>query len=154
MPRRATKPMEDVILDDPGHEGGLRALASLYEEQARFNEAAGMWKRLGTRRGEDTSKREHHLLVAASQSALARDDLESAKILLKAAQKLAETPHFYAAAAELAAARKNFRGTKERLRQALLADPALVPHLLPGLIAAEVWIALVTTGPAVPEPGV
>jgi lipopolysaccharide biosynthesis regulator YciM len=141
MPRRATKAMEDVILDEPGHEGALRALASLYEEQARFNEAAGMWKRLGTRRGEDTSKREHHLLVAASQAALARDDLESAKILLKAAQKLAETPHFFAAAAELAAARKNFRGTKERLRQALLADPALVPHLLPGLIAAEEGIA-------------
>jgi lipopolysaccharide biosynthesis regulator YciM len=137
MPRRATKAMEEVLLDEPGHEGALRALASLYEEQARFNEAAGLWKRLGTRRGEDTSKREHHLLVAAAQAACARDDLESAKLLLKSAQKLAETPHFYAAAAELAAARKNFRGTKERLRQALLADPALVPHLLPGLIAAE-----------------
>ncbi|MEP6864732.1 MAG: hypothetical protein ABJE66_29200 [Deltaproteobacteria bacterium] len=137
MPRRATRAMEEVLLDEPGHEGALRALASLYEEQARFNEAAGLWKRLGVRRGEDTSKREHHLLVAAAQAALARDDVESAKHLLKAAQKLAETPHFYAAAAELAAARKNFRGTKERLRQALLADPALAPHLLPGLIAAE-----------------
>lgn len=137
MPRRATKAMEEVLLDEPGHEGALRALASLYEEQARFNEAAGLWKRLGTRRGEDTSLREHHLLVAASQSALARDDLESAKLLLKSAQKLAETPHFYAAAAELAAARKNFRGTKERLRQALLSDPGLAPHLLPGMIAAE-----------------
>jgi len=137
MPRRATKAMEEVLLDEPGHEGALRALASLYEEQARFNEAAGLWKRLGTRRGEDTSKREHHLLVAAAQAALARDDVESAKHLLKSAQKLAETPHFFAAAAELAAARKNYRGTKERLRQALLADPALAPHLLPGLIAAE-----------------
>jgi len=137
MPRRATKAMEEVLLDEPGHEGALRALASLYEEQARFNEAAGLWKRLGTRRGEDTSMREHHLLVAAAQAALARDDVESAKLLLKSAQKLAETPHFYAAAAELAAARKNFRGTKERLRQALLADPALAPHLLPGMIAAE-----------------
>jgi len=137
MPRRATKAMEEVLLDEPGHEGALRALASLYEEQARFNEAAGLWKRLGTRRGEDTSRREHHLLVAAGQAALARDDIESAKHLLKSAQKLAETPHFFAAAAELAAARKNYRGTKERLRQALLADPALAPHLLPGLIAAE-----------------
>jgi len=141
MPRRATKAMEEVLLDEPGHEGALRALASLYEEQARFNEAAGLWKRLGARRGEDTSRREHHLLVAAGQAALARDDIESAKHLLKAAQKLAETPHFFAAAAELAAARKNFRGTKERLRQALLADPALAPHLLPGLIAAEEGLA-------------
>jgi len=137
MPRRATKAMEEVLLDEPGHEGALRALASLYEEQARFNEAAGLWQRLGKRRGEDTSRREHHLLVAAAQAALAREDLASAKHLLKAAQKLGETAHFYAAAAELAANRKNFRGTKERLRQALLADPALAPHLLPGMIAAE-----------------
>jgi hypothetical protein len=71
--------------------------------------------------------------------------------LLKSAQKLAETPHFYAAAAELAAARKNFRGTKERLRQALLADPALAPHLLPGLIAAEEGIGEGMDGGAKPK---
>lgn len=137
MPRRATKAMEEVLLEDPGHEGGLRALASLYEEQARFNEAAGLWQRLGRRRSEDTSMREHHLLVAAAQSAMGRDDLESAKHLLKSAQKLHQTAHFFAAAAELAAARDNHRGAKERLKQALLADPALAPHLLPGLVAAE-----------------
>jgi lipopolysaccharide biosynthesis regulator YciM len=137
MPRRATKAMEEVLLEDPGHEGALRALAALYEEQARFYEAAGLWQRLGKRRGEDLSAREHHLLVAAAQAALARDDQESAKHQLKAAQKLGETGHWYAAAAELAAARGNHKGAKERLRQALIADPALAPHLLPGLIAAE-----------------
>jgi lipopolysaccharide biosynthesis regulator YciM len=137
MPRRATKAMEDVLLTDPGHEGALRALAALYEEQARFNEAAGLWQRLGKRRGEDLSSREHHLLVAAAQAALGRDDQESAKQQLKAAQKLRESAHWFAAAAELAAARGNHRGAKERLRQALIADPALAPHLLPGLIAAE-----------------
>jgi len=137
MPRRATRAMEEVLLEDPGHEGGLRALAALYEEQARFNEAAGLWQRLGRRRNEDLSAREHHLLVAAAQAALARDDLESAKHLLKQAQKLEESAHFFAAAAELAAARGNHSGAKERLKQALLADPALAPHLLPGLIAAE-----------------
>jgi lipopolysaccharide biosynthesis regulator YciM len=137
MPRRATKAMEEVLLEDPGHEGGLRALASLYEEQARFNEAAGLWQRLGRRRNEDTTTREHHLLVAAGQAALARDDLESAKHLLKQAQKQQDSAHFFAAAAELAAARGNPRGAKDRLKQALIADPALAPHLLPGLIAAE-----------------
>ncbi len=137
MPRRATKAMEEVLLEDPGHEGALRALASLYEEQARFNEAAGLWQRLGRRRNEDTTVREHHLLVAAGQAALARDDLESAKHLLKQAQKQQDSAHFFAAAAELAAARDNHRGAKERLKQALIADPALAPHLLPGLIAAE-----------------
>jgi len=137
MPRRATKAMEEVLLEDPGHEGALRALAALYEEQARFNEAAGLWQRLGRRTSSDTSKREHHLLVAAAQTALGRDDMESAKQLLKAAQKHDESAHFFSAAAELAAARDNHRGAKERLKQALLADPALAPHLLPGLIAAE-----------------
>jgi lipopolysaccharide biosynthesis regulator YciM len=137
MPRRATKAMEEVLLEEPGHEGALRALASLYEEQARFHEAAGMWERLGRRRNEDMSSREHHLLVAAAQAALGRDDPESAKQLLKGAQKHGESAHFFAAAAELAAARGNHRGAKERLRQALLAEPALAPHVLPGLIAAE-----------------
>jgi lipopolysaccharide biosynthesis regulator YciM len=146
MPRRATRAMEEVLLEDPSHEGALRLLAALYEEQARFNEAAGMWQRLGRRRGEDHSDREHHLLVAAAQAALARDDLDSAKQLLKAAQKHDESAHFYAAAAELAAARGNHRGAKDRLKQALIADPGLAPHLLPGLIAAEQGL----TGPGEP----
>ena len=137
MPRRATRAMEEVLLEDPAHEGALRVLAALYEEQARFNESAGLWQRLGRRRSEDLSMREHHLLVAAAQAALGRDDLESAKHLLKQAQKLHETAHFFAAAAELAAARGNHAGAKERIKQALVADPALAPHLLPGLIAAE-----------------
>jgi lipopolysaccharide biosynthesis regulator YciM len=141
MPRRATRAMEEVLLEDPSHEGALRVLAALYEEQARFNEAAGLWQRLGRRRGEDHSHREHHLLVAAAQAALGRDDLDSAKQLLKAAQKHEESPHFYAAAAELAAARGNHRSAKERLKQALVADPGLAPHLLPGLIAAEQGLA-------------
>lgn len=141
MPRRATRAMEEVLLEESAHEGALRALAALYEEQARFNEAANLWQRLGRRRNEDTSEREHHLLVAAAQAALGRDDLESAKNLLKAAQKQQESAHFFSAAAELAAARSNHRGAKERLRQALIADPALAPHLLPGLIAAEQGLA-------------
>jgi lipopolysaccharide biosynthesis regulator YciM len=141
MPRRATRAMEEVLLEEPSHEGALRALAALYEEQARFNEAAGLWARLGKRRNEDTTLREHHLLVAAAQAALARSDADSAKQLLKAAQRHHETAHFFAAAAELAAARGNHRGAKERLKQALVADPALAPHLLPGLIAAEQGLA-------------
>ncbi len=141
MPRRATRAMEEVILDEPGHEGALRMLAALYEEQARFNEAAELWQRLGKKRGEDTGHREHHLLVGAAQAALGRDDLDSAKQLLKAAQKHEESAHFFAAAAELAAARGNHRGAKERLKQALVADPGLAPHLLPGLIAAEQGLA-------------
>jgi len=145
MPRRATKAMEQVLLEEPVHEGALRVLAALYEEQARFNEAATLQHKLGKKREEDTSVREHHLLVAAAQSALGREDLDSAKQQLKAAQKLHETAHFFTAAAELAAARKNHRGAKERLKQALVTDPALVPHLLPGLIAAEEGIARATT---------
>ncbi|MDQ3296340.1 MAG: tetratricopeptide repeat protein, partial [Myxococcota bacterium] len=141
MPRRATGAMEKVLQEEPAHEGALRSLAALYEEQGRFNEAAEHWQRLGKRRKEDTSVREHHLLVAAAQSALARGDADSAKQLLKAAQRHVETAHFFSAAAELAAHRGNHRGAKERLKQALLADPSLAPHLLPGLIAAEQGLA-------------
>ncbi|HEX4417709.1 MAG TPA: hypothetical protein VH165_07410 [Kofleriaceae bacterium] len=141
MPRRATRAMEDVMLDDAGHEGAVRVLAALYEEQARFNEAAGLWQRIGRRRGEDTGHREHHLLVAAAQAAVGRDDLESAKELLKTAQKHETSAQFYAAAAELAAARGNHRGARERIKQALIAEPGLAPHLLPGLIAAEQGLA-------------
>src|SRR5689334_15682422 len=104
MPRRATRAMEEVILEETGHEGALRVLAALYEGQARFNEAAELWHRLGKKRGEDTGRREHHLLVGAAQAALGRDDLDSAKQLLKAAQKHEESAHFFAADAELAAA--------------------------------------------------
>lgn len=147
MPRRATRAMEEVLLEEPNHEGALRALAALYEEQARFNEAAGLWARLGKRRNEDTRHREHHLLVAAAQAALGREDLDSAKQLLKAAQKHEETAHFFSAAAELAAARGNHRVAKDRLKQALVADPALVPHLLPGLIAAEQGVAALEKSP-------
>ncbi|HEX3480932.1 MAG TPA: hypothetical protein VHT91_38210 [Kofleriaceae bacterium] len=141
MPRRATRAMEKVLAEEPAHEGALRALAGLYEEQARFHEAAEMWQRLGRRRGEDLSQREHHLLVAAAQTALGRGDLDSAGQLLKAAQKHAESAHLFTAAAELAATRGNHRGAKERLVQALTADPGLAPHLLPGLIAAEQALA-------------
>jgi len=141
MPRRATRAMEEVLLEEPGHEGALRVLAALYEEQARFNEAAELWQRLGKKRGEETGHREHHLLVAAAQAALGRDDLDSAKQLLKAARKHEESAHFFAAAAELAAARGNHRGAKDWLKQALVADPGLAPHLLPGLIAAEQGLA-------------
>ncbi len=52
MPRRATRAMEEVVLEEPGHEGALRSLAALYEEQARFAEAAELWERIGTRREE------------------------------------------------------------------------------------------------------
>ncbi|HEY4179049.1 MAG TPA: tetratricopeptide repeat protein [Kofleriaceae bacterium] len=141
MPRRATKALEEVLLEEPAHEAALRALAALYEEQGRFNEAAGLWQRLGKKKNEDTSEREHHLLVAAAQSALGRGDADSAKQLLKAAGKLAETAHFHAAAAELAAVNGNHAGAVERLKIALAADPALAPYLLPGLIAAEQSVA-------------
>jgi len=141
MPRRATRAMENVLAEEPAHEGALRALAGLYEEQARFHDAAGMWQRLGRRRGEDLSHREHHLLVAAAQAAIGRGDLDAARPLLKAADKHGESPHFFAAAAELAAARGNPRGAKDRLKQALIADPGLVSHLLPALIAAEQALA-------------
>jgi lipopolysaccharide biosynthesis regulator YciM len=143
MPRRATRAMEEVLIDEPGHEGALRSLAALYEEQARFADAAGLWERIGKRKGDNLADREHHLYVAAGQAAIARGELDVVRDLLKTAQRKLEPPtaHFYVAAAELAAARGNHRGARERLKQALVADAALAPHLLPPLIAAERGLA-------------
>jgi lipopolysaccharide biosynthesis regulator YciM len=138
MPRRATRALEEVVLEEPDHDGARRVLAALYEEQARFAEAAGLWQRLA-RRGEHGG-REHHLLVAAAQAAIARGDVDQAKAQLKAAHKLepsGQSAHWLAAAAELAAARGHHDDALDRLKQALIAEPALAPHLLPALIAAE-----------------
>ena len=148
MPRRATRAMEEVLLEEPSHEGALRSLAALYEEQARFAEAAELWQRLGTRRGEDLTEREHHLYAAAAQAALGRGEPDAAKQLLKHAQSLAggASGHFFAAAAELAAVRGNHRGARERIKQALVADPGIVVQLLPGLIAAEQGLAATAGG--------
>ena len=138
MPRRATRATEEVLFEEPAHEGALRALAALYEEQARFVESAELWQRLGVRRGEDLTEREHHLYAAAAQAAIGRGELDAARDALKHAQTLGPpSAHFYAAAAELAATRGNWRGARERLKQALVADPGIVVHVLPELIAAE-----------------
>jgi lipopolysaccharide biosynthesis regulator YciM len=136
MPRRATRAMEEVVLEEPDHTAALRVLAALYEEQARFSEAAELWQRLGHRRGDDPGQREHHLWVAAAQAALGRGDLDSARHWLRTAQKLAETAHWFAASAELAAARSDHRTAAERLIQALVTEPGLAPQLWPQLAAA------------------
>jgi lipopolysaccharide assembly protein B len=137
MPRRATRAMEDCLVEDPRHEGGLRALCGLYEEQGRYAEAATVWGRLAKLRSGDRTRREHHLLVAAAQRALGSGDIDSAKRLLRDARKICETPHFFAAAAELAAARGNPEAASARIQQALAAAPELARYLVPGLVEAE-----------------
>ncbi|MBZ0233395.1 MAG: tetratricopeptide repeat protein, partial [Deltaproteobacteria bacterium] len=137
MPRRAARALEDVLTSEPRHEGALRALCGMYEEQGRFAEAAGAWARLCKLRGEQPPRRHHHLLCAAAQRAIADGDLDSAKRLLKEARASSpdgkESAHFFAAAAELAAARKNPKAARERIRQALTAAPELARFLVPGL---------------------
>lgn len=143
MPRRATRAMEDCLAADTKHEGALRALCGLYEEQSRFGEAASAWTRLHKLRGDGPRAREHHLLVAAAQRAIGAGDLDSAKRLLRDAEKQSTdrpadgSAHFLVASAELAAARGNYKGASQRLRQALAAAPDLAPFLLTGLIEAE-----------------
>jgi len=141
MPRRATRAMEDCLVDDPKHEGALRALCGLYEEQGRYAEAAAVWQRLAKLRGGDRNRREHHLLVAAAQRAIEAADLDSAKRFLRDARNISETPHFFAAAAELAAARENPRAASARIQQALVAAPELARFLVPGLVEAERQLA-------------
>jgi len=138
MPRRATRAMEDCLAQDPKHSGALRALCGLYEEQGRYAEAASAWRRMRKMTGDDASRREHHLLVAAAQRAIALDDVDSARRLLRDAEKIDdESPHMLAAAAELAAARDNSKGAAARLRQALSVAPDLAAYLVPGLLEAH-----------------
>lgn len=152
MPRRAVKALEQVLADDSGHEGAVRALCGLYEEQGRFAEAAGAWTKLGKLRDEPPPRRQHHLLCAAAQQAIAAGDLDSAKLLLKEAKGSGESAHFAAIAAELAAARGNLRGARERLCQALVASPGLAAYLAPGLVAAETQLAAAAAPTTTPAP--
>lgn len=139
MPRRATRAMEDCLAIDSKHEGALRALCGLYEEQGRYAEAASAWRRLYKQLGDgERHNREEHLLVAAAQRAIANDDPDSAKRFLRDAEKLdGDNAHFLAVSAELAAARGNYKGASQRLRQALAASPDLAPFLVVGLVQAE-----------------
>lgn len=138
MPRRATRAMEQCIEEDPKSEGALKALASLYEEQGRFSEAAGVCAKIEKLSGEDKSQHSHHLLCAAAQRAVERDDLISAKQLLKeAAATSADTPHYQVAYAELAAAKGNWKKASQALSRALAIQPELVSYLAGPLHAAQ-----------------
>jgi lipopolysaccharide biosynthesis regulator YciM len=138
MPRRATRAMEDCLEQDSKHMGALRALCGLYEEQGRFAEAADAWRRLHKLQGSTRVAREHHLLVAAAQKSIEVGQLDSAKRLLKDAERIIDdTPHLLAAGAELAAAKDDPKTARTKLRHALTVAPDLAAFLVPGLIEAE-----------------
>lgn len=142
MPRRATRALEECLADDPKHVGALRALSGLYEEQGRYVDAAAAWRRLHKIGGHGNPQREHHLLVAAAQRAVASGDLGSAKRLLRDAERLDEdSPHLLVASAEMAAAKGDVRAARRRLRRALELAPDLTAALADGLYAAELELA-------------
>lgn len=148
MPRRATRAMEEVLAEQDEHEGALRAVSALYEEQGRFGDAAGMLRRLTKLRGEPASEREHHLRVAAAQASMARADLDSARHWLEEARELpqGESAHYLVAAAELARARAQHEAERAHLVAALGAEPALALPLWPALLAAERTLAQARLG--------
>lgn len=137
MPRRATRAMEDVVESDPKHLGALRALTGLYEEQGRFAEAAQVWARLRKVAGE-ASPREPHLWAAAAQRAVEVGNLDTARVAVKTARKLAgDDCHVLAASAEVEAARGDPGGAGELLREALGLRPDWAVYLVPALIEVE-----------------
>jgi hypothetical protein len=74
----------------------------------RGSQAADLWQRLEASDG--TPLREHHLLVAAAQaSARSRRPRVGETAAQERRKSIHETAHFFAAAAELAAARGNHR---------------------------------------------
>jgi lipopolysaccharide biosynthesis regulator YciM len=150
MPRRATRAMEEVLADDGKHEGALRALCGLYEEQGHFAEAAEIWERLSRRQGEAPPRRQHHLLVAAAQAAIADGKPAEARRSLDEARRIGpESAHLLTVSAELAAATGDPEAASARLREALAQAPDLAPYLVPGLLAAEL-AALPPSPPSLP----
>ncbi len=139
MPRRATRAMENCLEADPKSSDALRALVSLYEEQGRFAEAAEALGRLAKLDPATDREREHHLLCAAAQRAIEHDDLGSAKRFLKAAAGAGEgeSAHCLVASAELAFAKKNWKGAVTRLGQAVAFEPEIVSYLAGPLKAAQ-----------------
>ncbi len=138
MPRRATKAMEGCLADDNQHEGALRALCGLYEEQRYYADAADAWARLEKIRTGEVSPREAHLWAAAARQAIEAGDMDAARRHLKRAERVgADNPHVAATAAELAAAKGNPRGAAKQLRRALARSPELAAYFVPALEAAE-----------------
>ena len=137
MPRRSTRAMEEVLEADPRHQGALRALCGLYEEQGRYGEAAEVWARLGKLIGE-SSLREPHLWAAAAQQAAEAGNIDAARSAIKRAKKLAsDDPHVWAASADIEAARENAKTAAEHLRTALELAPDWAIYLVPGMLEAQ-----------------
>jgi lipopolysaccharide assembly protein B len=138
MPRKAIRAMEKCLEQDSKHEGALWALSRLYEEQGRYAEAADAMLRLARLQDGDVPERHHHLLVAASQRALHQGDMDSARRLLREAQRGERvSAHALVASAELALARDNAKGATAQLERALGTAPELAHVLVPGLLRAQ-----------------
>ena len=138
MPRRATRALEEVIDDEPSHVEALRAVAALYEEQGHFEQAGSTVIALAQADGGqfDRVSRAHALFVAAAQVAIADGELEQARDLLKNARRHGDdNAHFLVAAGELAAARGNYRGARERWWGSLRLAPGLTPLIVAKLAA-------------------
>lgn len=137
MPRKATRAMNECLADDSKHEGALRALCLLYEEQGRYADAADAWRRLARLCHEEPPERLHHLLVAAAQQALERGDTDSAKRSLREARREGESVQALWVGAELARATGRWKRATERLEQALALEPELARVLVPDLVAVQ-----------------
>ncbi len=147
MPRRATRALEEVIADEPGHIEALRAVAALYEEQGHFEQAAEAVVALAQADGAaaDRVTRAHALYVAAAQVAIADGELDRARDLLKTARRHADdNAHFLVAAGELAAARGNTSGARERWWGALRLAPGLAPMVVAKLQSLPTQVSELT----------
>jgi lipopolysaccharide biosynthesis regulator YciM len=137
MPRRATRAMEDCIAEDPEHEGALRALCGLYEDQERYSEAALAWERL-ERSDSAESERVVHLWAAAASSEAKSGEIDLARRALQAAQERdPEHPHVLVVAAEVAAAAGDTAAARDHWLAALAKAPALASFLAACLYEVE-----------------
>ncbi|RMH39747.1 MAG: hypothetical protein D6689_15755, partial [Deltaproteobacteria bacterium] len=132
MPRRAIRAMEQVLALDAGHDGAVRALCALYEQQGLYAEAARAWERVAQRGADVPRDRLGHLWAAAARAAAAAGDVGEARAALREAERYAPgTPPVASAAIAVAVACGDERAAAKRAREALVR----APHL------AEVWVA-------------
>jgi lipopolysaccharide biosynthesis regulator YciM len=150
MPRRATRAMEDCIAEDPRHQGALRTLCGLYEEQGRYAEAALAWERLEPG-GDEAPPRVMHLWAEAATQAARDGDSEMAERARDAAMVRApQHPHALIASALVAARFGTPGAAREQWLSALRSAPELASFVVDELCKWELDIAA-SSSPA--EPG-
>jgi lipopolysaccharide biosynthesis regulator YciM len=132
FPRRAIKALEWVVAHESKHRAALAELATLLEEQRRWERAAAVRKRLGKVTGAANERVVANLLARAAAEALERRELKEArKHLRRAASADPTSTHVLHVLGQYQMRAGNERGAFQAWRKALLLQPELAGFLVP-----------------------